>query len=58
MEQKRLIAINTMHTGNGRYDNRGYAVTKTSEQVDSLLSEDWLRKRDDVCLCAVIVVEA
>ncbi|MBR4381181.1 MAG: hypothetical protein IKP48_07990 [Bacteroidaceae bacterium] len=45
MEEKRLIAINTMHTGNGRYDNRGYAVTKTSEQVDSLLSEDWLRKR-------------
>ena len=39
------IAGNTMHTGDKKKDNRGYAETMTSEQVDSLLSEDWLRKR-------------
>ena len=41
---KRLIAVNTMHTGSKRCDHRGYAVTKSAEQVDGLLAEDWLRE--------------
>ena len=40
----RVIAVNTQHTGDPRRDHRGYAESWTSEQVDSLLSEDWLRK--------------
>lgn len=39
-----MIAVNTQHTGDPRRDNRGYAEPMTSEQVDSLLSEDWLRQ--------------
>ena len=39
-----LIAANTQHTGDPKRDNRGYAEPYTSEQVDSLLSEDWLRE--------------
>ena len=35
------IAVNTQHA-NGK--GRGYAETWTSEQLDGLLSEDWLRK--------------
>ena len=35
------IAGNSQRTGN---KNRGYAETWTSEQLDGLLSEDWLRK--------------
>ena len=38
------IAVNTQHTGDRKKDHRGYAESWTSEQVDSLLSEDWLRK--------------
>ena len=38
-----IIAVNTKHTGDPRRDHRGYAESMTSEQVDSLLSEDWLR---------------
>ena len=40
----RDIAVNTQHTGDRKKDHRGYAESWTSEQVDSLLSEDWLRK--------------
>ena len=40
----RVIAVNTQHTGDPRRDHRGYAESWTREQVDSLLSEDWLRK--------------
>lgn len=40
----REIAVNTQHTGDPRRDHRGYAESWTSEQVDSLLCEDWLRK--------------
>ena len=39
------IAGNTMHTGDKKKDNRGYAETMTSEQVDSLLSEAWLKEQ-------------
>jgi hypothetical protein len=39
-----VIAGNTKHTGDRRKDNRGYAESWTSEQVDSLLSEAWLRQ--------------
>ena len=38
------IAVNTQHTGDPRRDHRGYAETMTSEQLDRLLSEDWLRQ--------------
>lgn len=38
------IAVNTQHTGDPRRDHRGYAEPMTSEQVDSLLSEGWLRQ--------------
>ena len=41
---KGVIAANTKHTGDPRRDHRGFAETMTSEQVDSLLSEDWLRQ--------------
>ena len=36
------IAVNSMHTGKRK--NRGYAESWTSEQLDKLLSEDWLRQ--------------
>jgi len=39
-----VIAVNTQHTGDPRRDNRGYAESWSSEQVDSLFSEDWLRQ--------------
>ena len=39
------IAGNTMHTGDKKKDHRGYAETMTSEQVDSLLSEAWLKEQ-------------
>ena len=38
------IAFNTQHTGDRSRDHRGYAEPFTSEQVDGLLSEDWLRR--------------
>ena len=38
----KLIAVNSKHTGNPKKDNRGYAETWTSEQLDKLLSEPWL----------------
>ena len=41
---KQLIAYNSQHTGNPKKDNRGYAETITSEQLDGLLSEGWLRQ--------------
>ena len=42
MEQ--LIAVNTQHTGNRKTDHRGFAESWTSEQLDGLLSEDWLKR--------------
>ena len=39
-----IVAFNTQHTGDRSRDHRGYAEPFTSEQVDSLLSEDWLRQ--------------
>ena len=36
-----MIAVNSKTTG---HKSRGYAESWTREQVDSLLSEDWLRK--------------
>ena len=36
------IAGNSQHTGGRR--NRGYAESWTREQLDGLLSEDWLKK--------------
>lgn len=44
MEQRFMIAGNSKHTGDKRKDNRGYAEPMTSEQVDSLLSEAWLKE--------------
>ena len=41
---KQSIAFNSQHTGNPKTDNRGYAETITSEQLDGLLSEGWLRQ--------------
>jgi len=38
------VAFNTQHTGERSRDHRGYAEPFTSEQVDGLLSEDWLRR--------------
>ena len=38
------IAVNTQHTGNRQRDNRGYAETWSSEQLDKLLHEGWLRE--------------
>ena len=40
---KGLIAVNTKHTGDPKKDNRGYAEPMTSEQLDGLLSEVWLK---------------
>ena len=39
---KGVIAVNTKHTGDPKKDHRGYAETMTSEQLDQLLSEEWL----------------
>ena len=39
-----IVAFNTQHTGDRSRDHRGYAEPFTSEQVDGLLSEDWLRR--------------
>ena len=39
-----MIAINTQHNSDSRKNCRGYAEPMTSEQVDSLLSEEWLKK--------------
>ena len=41
---RQQIAANSMHAGNPRRDHRGHAETWTSEQLDKLLSEDWLRE--------------
>ena len=41
---KGLLAVNTKHTGDPKKDHRGYAEPFTSEQVDTLLSEDWLKQ--------------
>ena len=41
---KRLFAVNTRHTGDPKKDNRGYAEAMSSEQLDQLLSEDWLKQ--------------
>ena len=38
-----IIAVNTKHTGDPKKDNRGYAEPMTSEQLDGLLSEVWLK---------------
>ncbi len=38
-----VIAVNTKHTGDPGKDHRGYAEPMTSEQVDCLLSEGWLK---------------
>ena len=44
MRMKQQIAVNSQHTGDRRRDNRGYAESWTSEQLDGLLSEAWLRQ--------------
>ena len=41
---KHMIAVNTKHTGDPSKDHRGYAEPMSSEQLDGLLSEDWLKK--------------
>ena len=41
---KHMIAVNTKHTGAPSKDHRGYAEPMSSEQLDGLLSEDWLKK--------------
>ena len=41
---KHMIAVNTQHTGDRSKDHRGYAEPMSSEQLDGLLSEDWLKK--------------
>ena len=38
------LAVNPKHTGDPKKDNRGYAEPFTSEQVDGLLSEGWLKQ--------------
>ena len=38
----KLIAVNSKHTGDRKKDNRGYAGTWTSGQLDKLLAEPWL----------------
>ena len=38
----KTIAVNSMHTV--KHKNRGYAETWTSEQLDKLLSEPWLKQ--------------
>ena len=44
---KGVIAVNTKHTGDPKKDHRGYAETMTSEQLDQLLSEEWLGQMVD-----------
>ena len=41
---KGQLAVNTKHSGDPKKDNRGYAEPFTSEQVDGLLSEGWLKQ--------------
>ncbi len=41
---KQKIAVNSKHTGDRKKDHRGYAETWTSERLDGLLAEDWLRQ--------------
>ena len=41
---KQMIAVNSQHAGDRKKDNRGYAESWTSEQLDGLLSEGWLKK--------------
>ena len=41
---KQMIAVNTKHTGDRSKDHRGYAEPMSSEQLDGLLSEGWLKK--------------
>ena len=41
---KQSIAYNSQHTNDRSRDHRGYAETITSEQLDGLLSEGWLRQ--------------
>ena len=38
------LAVNPKHSGDPKKDNRGYAEPFTSEQVDGLLSEGWLKQ--------------
>ena len=38
------LAVNTKHTGDPKKDHRGCAEPFTSEQVDALLSEEWLKQ--------------
>ena len=40
----RLIALNTKHFSDKQKNNRGYAETQTGEQLDELLSQEWLRR--------------
>ena len=40
----RLIALNTKHFADKQKNNRGYAETQTCEQLDELLSQEWLRR--------------
>ena len=40
----RLIALNTKHFADRAKNNRGYAETATSEQLDELLRQEWLRR--------------
>ena len=42
--EKRLIALNTKHFADKQKNNRGYAETQTSEQLDELLRQEWLRR--------------
>ena len=39
-----LIALNTKHFADKSKNNRGYAETQTSEQLDELLRQEWLRR--------------
>ena len=41
---RQQIAVNSKHTNDPNKDHRGYAETWTSEQLDRLLSEAWLRE--------------
>ena len=42
--EKHLIALNTKHFADRQKNNRGYAETQTSEQLDELLRQEWLRR--------------
>jgi len=44
MEVGRLIALNTKHFADRQKNNRGYAETQTSEQLDALLRQEWPRR--------------